>query len=412
MLNKEKESGYGDFNRDILSYSKDDINTPCFIFNENEFQKNITNFKKKLDKYFKKSIIGYSFKTNSLPRLLCIVKEKRCYAEVVSDDEYLLACKMGFVSNNIIFNGPVKNKEMFDYAIENGSIINIDSKRELDWLVNNEYNKEITVGIRVNFDLETALPGHTSTREKGGRFGFSYESGDLSQAIKKICSKRNVKLNGLHMHVSNASKSVDVYECLAKMACKIILEENLSISYIDFGGGYFGGGDDGEEYDKYMYRIYQVLKQYGRNDITIIVEPGASVVATAFKYITTVVDRKTTVRNNFVITDGTRLHIDPFFNKEKYKYKIKTNTCKKNIKQVICGYTCMEKDRIMEIEDAELKIGDRIEYDVVGSYTMCFNSLFITYLPKVYSMISNNKYILVRDKWSVEEYIQKNRWLI
>ena len=40
------------------------------------------------------------------------------------------------------------------------------------------------------------------------------------------------------MHVSNATKSVEVYQCLAKMACKIIDEEKLDVTCIDFGGGF------------------------------------------------------------------------------------------------------------------------------------------------------------------------------
>ena len=69
----------------------------------------------------------------------------------------------------------------------------------------------------------------------------------------------------------------------------------------------------------------------------------------------------------------------------------------------------MEKDRIMNTSDTDLQVGDRICYDIVGSYTMCFNPLFITYLPRVYSLVDNS-YELIREKWGVTEYIQKCRW--
>ena len=36
--------------------------------------------------------------------------------------------------SNIIYNGPVKGKRTFFHALENGAIINLDAKRELDWL--------------------------------------------------------------------------------------------------------------------------------------------------------------------------------------------------------------------------------------------------------------------------------------
>lgn len=384
-----------------------ELKTPCFVFEEAEFVRNLLDFKRVLNQHFEKAILGYSFKTNSFPRLLNLVKQNGCMAEVVSDDEYNLAKAIGFSPNSIIFNGPVKEKKIFLDALENGSLVNIDSQREIDWLC--EYNKTVDVGIRVNIDLEKILPGHTSTKEMGGRFGFCYENGQLHEAI---CHLKNSKTNicRLHMHVSNASKSEDVYKVLAEVACHIIDEEKLDISYVDFGGGYFGGGDNGKSYEKYVDVIQDSLKKFGKEKIGIIVEPGASVVATAFSYLTKIIDIKTTTYGNFVITDGTRLHIDPFFNKEKYIYSLLSKGNNESCKQTICGYTCMEKDRIMTICDSRLQVDDWIEYKIVGSYTMCFNPLFISYLPRVYSKISDDCYVMARDKWSVNEYIQKCRW--
>lgn len=380
----------------------DELQTPCFILDENDFKKNINNFKRVLNKYFETSIIGYSFKTNSLPRVLQLAKECGCFAEVVSADEYLLAETIGFDPENIIFNGPVKEKQVFLKALEGGSFINIDAKREIEWLI--EYGKPVSIGIRVNLDTESYVPGHTHT----GRFGFCYENGELHDAIEKL------RINGynvsrLHMHVSSTTRSPEVFECLSHKACEIIEKEALEIEAIDFGGGYFGGGDDGEHYETYISKIYETLKIYGMEKLKIIVEPGASVVASAFSYMTTVVDTKKTTYGDFVTVDGTRLHIDPLMTKSRYQYNTLQQKEGENAVQTVCGYTCMEKDRIMEYSGTRLEIGDRIEFEKVGSYTMCFNSLFITYLPTVYSKI-DSEYVIVREKWNVEEYIQKSRW--
>ena len=389
--------------------NKYDLITPCYILNENEFIHNVNCFHKELAARFKNHIIGYSFKTNSLPRLLQIVKEQDCMAEVVSDDEFQLAKKIGFPLNRIIFNGPIKTKESFLEAVINDSIVNIDSHRELEWC--KELPKKTSVGIRVNFDLESKVPGQTSTRELGGRFGYCYENGELLKAIRFL-EKNGIGINSLHMHVSNASKSTDVYRELAKMACHLIKEYKLSPNYIDFGGGYFGGGDDGECYRQYIDVISEILNLNNLGDISIIVEPGASVVATAISYLTQVIDVKETTYDRFVFTNGSRLDIDPFMVKKKYVYELNGDAKVTYPKQTVCGYTCMEKDRIMSLEDEmELSCGDFIEYKIMGSYTMCFNNLFINYLPNVYSKIGD-EYTLVREKWSVDEYIRKNRWVL
>ena len=390
---------------------KNELQTPCFVFYEDVFVQNLVNFKKALNRRFCNNVIGYSFKTNSLPRLLQLVKENDCYAEVVSDDEYLLAEEMGFRNNCIIFNGPVKGEQIFKKAIVNGSLVNIDSTREIEWLNSMTLEKTVGIGIRVNIDLEKMLPGHTSTGENGGRFGFSYENGELHKAICQLRHQPNIKIDRLHMHISNATKSASVYQCLARAACEIVEVEGLDISFIDFGGGFFGGGDDGAAYNRYVDAIYETLVECGHEKTGVIVEPGASVVATSFSYLTRVTDKKKTTYGHFVLTDGTRMHIDPFFRKQTYSFNRFPHRSGNELLQVICGFTCMENDRIMKISEPEFEIGDMIEYNIVGSYSMCFNSLFISYLPYVYSLGSDNLYRIVRIKWGVKEYIQGNRWL-
>lgn len=386
-----------------------ELKTPCFVVKNDVFRKNIKDFHRIMKQFYPKEIIGYSFKTNSLPHILALAKECDCYAEVVSETEYTLARKVGFATEQIIYNGPIKSEETFKEAYCGQSVINIDSERELHWL--DKFAKNYAprgIGLRVNFDLESMLPGQTITGINGGRFGFNLENGELHKAIEYCRNISGVKISGLHMHVSSKTKSVGVFEKLTEIACQIIEHEKLDIEYLDIGGGFFGGADDGISYQKYINAIYEILTEHGIEDICMIVEPGASVVATAVEYITEVIECKNTNYGRFVITDGSRLHVDAFFQKNRHSYLAFTDTEKKCRKQIICGFTCMENDRIMTLEDEyELKVGDRIIYHTEGSYTMCFNSLFIKYLPYVYAE-ENENYKMVREKWGVNEYLQKN----
>ena len=100
--------------------------------------------------------VGYSFKTNSLPWLVKYVKEKGAFAEVVSNDEYLLARYLGFDDCPIIYNGPYKEKESFSNVVLGNGIVNIDSAQELKWLegLSKQYpDIKFKVGIRVNFEV-------------------------------------------------------------------------------------------------------------------------------------------------------------------------------------------------------------------------------------------------------------------
>ena len=74
-------------------------------------------------------------------------------------------------------------------------------------------------------------------------------------------------------------------------------------------------------------------------------------------------------------------------------------------KQIICGYTCMDHDRLMTIEnEPELKAGNKIIYHRVGAYSMTFGGMFIRYYPDVY--VQDGDHISkIRSVCGVEDYI-------
>lgn len=378
--------------------------TPCYIIHEEQFTSNLLDFQEAVGQVHKKGIVGYSVKTNSTPCILELVKRCGCYAEVVSDMEFSLAEKMGFPYENIIYNGPVKSEETFFRAFQNHSIINMDSDRELEWLKQAACsNISRGIGLRVNFDLDKELPGSTIIGAEGGRFGFSVETGDLHRVIGFCQDSLGVPVIGLHMHVSTKIKSAEVYRKLADIAGRIAKQEQLQLKYVDIGGGFFGGGDHGKAYREYVFAIRKGLMAHGIENIALIVEPGASVVATAVDYLTKVVSRKDTSHGRFVIMDGSRLHIDPFMHRTKQTYSLYTSSEACFDSQVLCGYTCMENDRLMKLESEwELHAGDKVLFHTVGSYTMCFNSNFIEGMPYIY-LERDGMYCMVRDKWQIDD---------
>lgn len=387
--------------------------TPCYVIHKEALAEGIEKLKSALNIYWKNAVIGYSFKTNSLPWVVAFMKNNDCYAEVVSEDEYRLARHMGY--DKIIYNGPVKGREGFMEALEAGHIVNLDAKRELSWLA--EYGRPAKVGLRVNFDLEAACPGEASGGAEGGRFGFSYEAGELEAAIRRIQQIEGAELAGIHLHCGSKTRSLAIYRAIAQMACRIRREYQLHLSYVDVGGGYFGGMENKPQFADYMQCISEELKkEFLPEETTLIVEPGTSLITPPVDYVTTVVDVKQTNLNCFVVTDGSRIDVDPLMTKSSYFYHIeragddsvKAKEANKQ-KQVICGFTCMENDRLFVLEQAEkLREGDRIIYHKVGGYTMCLTPLFIRYFPAVY-VEENGQYREVRSHWTWEAYVSNSK---
>lgn len=387
------------------------MKTPYYVIHKSEIDDNFEKLNNALNDNWNNYIIGYSYKTNALPWVISHFNKLGAYAEVVSEDEYNLALKINVNKSQIIYNGPIKTEETFIEALKNGAYVNIDSAREIEWLKNLPKGK-YNIGIRVNFDLEKYCPGQSQCGDEGGRFGFCYENGELKKALDKI-EEIGHRVNGLHLHVSSKTRGLDIYKACAYMAVEIKDKYNLLIDFVDIGGGFFGGLPTKPQFDEYFSMVADILKKsYDVNTTKLIVEPGMALIGAQISYVSSVIDVKDTEYNRFVVTDGTRISIDPLMTKSSYfhSYEYAKDEIRKVVeKQVICGYTCMEHDRLYESHDEEeLKVGDKIIYDKVGAYTMCLTPLFIKYFPDVY-VKENDSYTKVREAWSVDEYILKSK---
>ncbi|WP_328821916.1 type III PLP-dependent enzyme domain-containing protein [Nesterenkonia haasae] len=374
----------------------------------------VSRFQQALDVHWPNSILSYSFKTNSLPWLVSFMRNSGVWAEVVSDTEYELALALGYAPDRIVYNGPIKSRERLRFALQNGSIINLDSKREVTWtaeLARELPGKELAVGLRVNWDLESLCPGESTTGDEASRFGFNADNGELDQVIAELTSA-GVRIAGLHMHRNSYSQSLGVYRAAASVAADLITSRDLDLEWIDIGGGFFGSDTGPVTFDDYIAVIRKTLEPVVDPRRTrLIVEPGGSLIAVPVEFHASVIDVKEVGPHTFVVTDASRTNIDPLFRRQRrFETRLDTEATEYRREQIISGFTCMEDDRLTRLHDAPaLKTNDRIVFYKVGGYTMCYQSLFIEYLPAVY-VRDRTSLTQVRRKWGIDEYLQGNRW--
>ncbi|MCR5194798.1 MAG: pyridoxal-dependent decarboxylase [Pseudobutyrivibrio sp.] len=385
-------------------------NTPFFLINTNKIDDLLSDMRRELESKWPKAIIGYSFKTNNLPWIIKYMKDKGVWAETVSSDEYNLALELGFSADKIIFNGPVKDKATFLYAVENNSVVNIDSKREINWVLELDEVKRalVKVGLRVNFCIEDYCPGESQCGSDDGRFGFSYENGELEEALS-VLEKHGVKVSGLHLHCSSKTRSLYIYRAIAKIAAEISSKYALDLDYVDVGGGFFGGVVGKPSFKDYFEVIHAELSNCDRlKNTNVIIEPGMSLIGASVDYYTSVVDVKNTKNNHFVITDGSRTHIDPLMRKSAYTYHIEGGKDEAVDNQIICGFTCMEGDRFFKYDGKRLQEGDKIVFEKVGAYTMGLSPQFIEFYPAVYAAIGD-EIVEARPKVDAKKFVNINK---
>ena len=396
-----------------------ELATPYYRVDEKLLNADIDMLKTALNKDWNNYICSYSVKTNSLPWLLEHLRENGFFAEVVSENEYNLAKLIGFKPSEMIYNGPIKDRKSFEEILLSGGYVNLDSNYEPEWVeeIAGAYpDIEFNVGLRVNYDLATLIPDEVLADEEGSRFGYCYENGSLKAVIDRLRAIDNVRIAGLHLHSSTKSRSVNAYRALAKVAVLIAKEYDLALDYVDMGGGYYGGVKDKPDFRTYVPAIAEVLGEYfDKTKTKLIMEPGVSLVSSSFDFVTSVIDTKQVREHRYVITDGSRVNLNPQVTRRWYPHRFEFNGSAEGREtlpaQIICGATCMEYDRLFSAEnEPELKAGDKVVFTNAGGYTLCLTPLFIHYFPAVYVKKADGSIYTARRPWTNDEYLMKNNW--
>jgi len=129
--------------------------SPLWVVSEADLREKYRDLSRAFSTRYPKAVVAYSYKTNFLSGICALFHQEGAWAEVVSGFEYDIAMNLGVPGNQIVFNGPYKTKAELKRALEQESLINIDSYQEIYDL--EELAKELDimakVGIRVNMQL-------------------------------------------------------------------------------------------------------------------------------------------------------------------------------------------------------------------------------------------------------------------
>lgn len=388
--------------------------TPFYLMNGGTYLRNIESFKSAFLSKYPKLVVGYSFKTNYIPALCKIAMGEGCYAEVVSEMEYDLAKRIGF--KNVIFNGPIKREPILNKALDEGSVVNLDSLYEVDNVLkykSENPGKDVAVGLRLNIDL-TDADGVSKVQcgLRVGRFGFTKK---LLSDIIPLLRKNGIRIISLHGHTSSSDRAVANYGLIVKQMLSLCSEFQLDdLQYFDVGGGFFGAAAKGidvsnkPKYSDYADVILDLCLQnewFNKVQPNIVIEPGVSVVANVFSYVSMIFQTKEIAGQKFLSTDGTVFDVKPTLHSNNLPHtffakKPGNGTYVANL----VGSTCMEKDVILSDVNVPENIagGDYVKIDGVGAYTIVLTPSFINYVSPIVS-VDGERDTLVRRRQTLDD---------
>lgn len=362
-----------------------------YIFKEEEFVNNVKEFSASFKKYYKNTVLGYSYKTNYIPAICKVANELGVHAEIVSEMELLIAKKLSVQPKHIIYNGPYKTEGSIRYCLENESLLNIDNLSEIDVIekiVSERSDFNYKIGIRINADLKD---GYSS------RFGFDPDSLEFAVAINKIKAIKNLKINGLHLHSTRPDKSIRSFikrlELLNTIRETYLSEE---LEYIDIGGGFYGKMDDniktqfGDMYipsfEEYGAEISKLMKKFFPDErVKLIIEPGVALTVNILDFVCKITDIKTILGKKIATCSGSFHNVKPSGHLKNLSLNVLStlNNNEEPDKFDICGYTCLENDILYKDYKGILHKNDFCIFENVGAYTVVFKPPFIKLAPPI-----------------------------
>lgn len=358
--------------------------SPLYIFDDIDFIDNYLHLCNAMRELYPNYNPGYSYKTNYTPHICKLVKRLGGYAEVVSDMELWVALQCGYEYNRIIYNGPCKGK-MLEGHLLNGGILNIDNEDEAKRVIalaQKHLDKIFKVNIRITAKIDIGFVS---------RFGIEADSSQMERVVALLKKQSNVKLVGLHMHVSRArylSAWQDRIDQILSVADRFI---DGVPEIIDLGSGMFADMEsylkdqfsiDVPSYEEYAKVVAGTMaKHYSYSQIKplLVTEPGTTVVSRYMSLITTITSLKEISNRNIAVCDCD-IHEageTAMMMKVPYAhYKVGEGEPSKTPID-ITGFTCLEQDTLFKDFPEALKVGDVVEFRNVGGYSVVYKPPFI-----------------------------------
>ena len=381
--------------------------TPFYCYSLSQLKSNFYNFRSAFKNI--KPIICFSVKSNSNLTLLRELKKMGSGADVVSIGELLKATKAGISGNKIVFSGIGKTEEEIRAAIKKKVLlINIESESEANLInkISKKMSRRISVGIRLNPNVTGKTHKKISTGGKDEKFGLIYNDFiSLSQKIKKM---KNMKLEGLSVHIGSQITNIKPFVKVLSIINKIIKKTRINFKFIDLGGG-MGISYTNYEKELNLKRYAGLINKFIKNKNTkIIFEPGRFIVGNAAILITKIIYIKKSINKNFIILDSA---MNDLMRPALYGAQHQIIPLKKTNKLIrgnidFVGPVCESSDKFLSQKNfSKVKEGDYVALTHAGAYGMTLSSNYNTRPIIAEIMVSGSKLKVIRKRQTLKNLV-------
>ena len=393
-------------NSSIVNLTKKN-KTPFYVYSENQIKENYLKLARSFEST--KPLICFATKANTNLSIIKILSKLGAGADVVSGGELLKALKAGIRPNKIVFSGVGKTEEELKLAIQKKILlINIESESEAK-LINNlgkNANKKISVGFRLNPDVDAKTNKKISTGKSENKFGISIKN--FYAIYKNRKQFKNLKIDALSVHIGSQILSDTPYKKTLNVLLKVINNLKIKLKHIDLGGGFgisYQKNNKEINLKKYSKLVHNFKKKLNCN---IIFEPGRSLVGNSGILVSKIQYIKKGPNKYFIILDA---GMNDFMRTALYDAKheiIPVNKISKRISNALefVGPICESTCKFTSYKNYQkISEGDFVAITNAGAYGSSLSSNYNTRPLIAEILVSKNKFKIVRKRQNLLKLI-------
>jgi diaminopimelate decarboxylase len=283
----------------------------------------------------------------------------------------------GFSSDNIHFTScglPVVDMAFLQSL---GIPANLDSPSQVQaWC---SLKKGVDVGARIN---AASLAGSPAPPDRIGMDLAGFER------AREIARELGCRVNGVHVYAgTNFQSSSEILPILSGIFELVRYYPDLD--YLNLGGGIgvdYSHAKDGFDYEAFGAAVCSLAQQVSRErgrPLTVLFEPGRSLVASSAIFITRVTDVKTLRETRFVVVDASiSLFPRPYHHPGNW-HRVRVlgapeSHAHDTIPSVVAGRTTFSRDILGHYDlPKSIDVGSLLAFDDAGAYCESMTSRFL-----------------------------------
>jgi diaminopimelate decarboxylase len=389
------------------------VGTPCYVYSSRSILDAWTSYDESFGGV--PHLICYAVKANSTLAVLSLLARAGSGFDIVSGGELFRVLKAGGDPARVVFSGVGKTPGEIKMALANGiRNFNCESEAELAELdaVAAKVGAVANFSLRVNPDVDAVTHPYISTGLRDHKFGV--DIGEAAAIYGRSREFANLRAAGVSCHIG--SQILD-YSPILEAAGKVLaLVEELqrggfAIDHVDLGGGLGIAYQSADRAPQIGEFVAALRDRIGRDHLTVMVEPGRSIVGPAGVLLTRVLYRKKSPSKEFVVVDAAMNDlIRPSLYRSHHEILPLNHAPDLPLVADVVGPICETGDFLArDREMADVQPGDYLAISSAGAYGFVQASNYNSRPRAAEVLVEGDRWRVVRDRETYTDLIRGER---